>query len=89
MQPIGRRAGQRRPHAGPAATRPSRLSAAFRITNGRCRPTRVKKAAFCRAASSRIDADRDVDAVLAQVAQAAAVDERIRILDRDHGAPDA
>ncbi len=88
-EPTGCRAGERRTHR-----RPRRDAAvkAQRCFQDHQRPMPADAGEESLVLSGRLvpqDADRDVDAVLAQVAQAVAVDERIRILDRDHGAPDA
>ena len=74
---------------GPAATRPSRLSATFIVTNGRRRRMTLKNGAFSRSASSRSTPDLTSTPCSREIRQSAAGDERIRILDGDDGAANA
>ena len=74
---------------GAAASRPSRLTAAFRITYGRPRRRLRQEHRVLPRRRVLLHADGDGDAALAQVGQPAAVHERVGILDGDDRAPDA
>ena len=68
-----------------AATMPSSDTAAFSVTNGRCREMNVKNGRFRRSASSRMTPRTTSTPLLPEVAEAAPSHHRVRVLDRDHG----
>ena len=74
---------------GAAATALSRLTAILATTNGRRATTLVTNTSFWRRASASRTPTVDLDAVIAQVGEAAAGDLRIRILHRRDDAADA
>ena len=74
-----------------AATLPSRVTAALYVTSGRPVRWYVRNGAFCSRARApqRSSAEVDLHAAVAQLAQAAAVDLRVRVAEGDDRAADA
>ena len=69
---------------GPAATRPSALTPALAITQGRACRIVMKKAAFKPSRGLAFHVAQHVDAMRPQPREPLAGDLRVRILDRHH-----